>query len=119
MLGLISTGHAKVILGLKHHSVQKTIAGKVIKKGLTVRQTEQEVSAEISSGKESTGKRRKKNEKRGEVDSAVRHIEEQLREYFATQVRVTHGEHKGRIEIEYYGNDDLERVLDLMGVEID
>ena len=53
------------------------------------------------------------------MGAAVSHLEERLRTHFSTQVSLKHGEKKGRIEIEYYGNDDLERVLDLMGVDPD
>ena len=121
--GSISTGHAKVILGLKHHSVQKSIAERIVSEGLTVRQAETEVEKELAAGTStSSGKRRKKPIARtttAAVDAAVDHVEERLRTHFATQVSLKHGEKKGRIEIEYYGNDDLERILDLMGVDPD
>ena len=50
------------------------------------------------------------------VHHAVGHLENRLRERLATHVTIQHGEKKGRIEIQYYGNDDLERILSLLGV---
>jgi ParB family transcriptional regulator, chromosome partitioning protein len=117
--GRISTGHAKVILGLKHHSLQELIADQVIKKGLTVRSTEQEVERELKAGGISTGKRRKESDgpSSPELLSAIRSVEERMRSRFSTKVQVVHGNKKGRIEIDYYGNDDLDRILGLLGID--
>ena len=120
--GRISTGHAKVILGLKHHSLQNLIAEKVVKQGMTVRETEKEVEREVSAGGESAGKRRKGGSTGAsspEMLAAIRDVEERLRSHFSTHVHLNHKDKKGRIEIEYYGNDDLERVLELMGIDPD
>lgn len=118
--GRLSTGHAKVILGLKHHSLQELVADQVIKKGLTVRSTEKEVERELKAGGAGAGKRRSSKESDGpsspEVLSAIRDIEERMRSRFSTKVHVNHGNKKGRIEIDYYGNDDLERILELLGI---
>lgn len=46
----------------------------------------------------------------------MRNIEDRLRGRFATNVTVNHGEKKGKIEIEYFGNDDLSRLLQLLGL---
>ncbi|MGK0184883.1 MAG: ParB family chromosome partitioning protein [Verrucomicrobiales bacterium] len=116
--GRLSTGHAKVILGLKHHSLQELIAEQVIKKGLTVRSTEKEVERELNAGGTSSGKRRKESAgpSSPEMLSAIRSIEERMRSRFSTKVHVNHGNKKGRIEIDYYGNEDLERILELLGI---
>ena len=117
--GQISSGHAKVILGLKHHSLQKLIADQVIKNGLTVRSTEKEVERELKAGGTATGKRRKESDgpSSPELLSAIRRIEERMRSRFSTKVNVNHGNKKGRIEIDYYGNDDLDRILELLGID--
>ena len=120
--GRLSTGHAKVILGLAHHSVQELVADQVIKKGLTVRSTEKEVQRELNAGGTSTGKRRKPSTSKDgtgtspEMIAAIRDIEERLRNRFSTRVHLQHTPKKGKIEIEYYGNDDLDRVLELLGI---
>ena len=51
------------------------------------------------------------------VDAQIRSITNRLREHLATHVAVHHGAKKGKIEIEYYGDDDLQRLLDLLGLE--
>ena len=51
-----------------------------------------------------------------ELSAAVAEVRERLRDRLATQVQIHHGTKKGKIEIEYYGNEDLERLLELMGV---
>ena len=53
------------------------------------------------------------------VDPHIVQIQNQLRNHFATHVQVTHREKKGKIELEYYGNDDLGRILNLLGIEVD
>jgi ParB family transcriptional regulator, chromosome partitioning protein len=52
------------------------------------------------------------------VQNAVTDLERRLRERLATHVTIQHGEKKGRIEIEYYGHDDLDRILVLLGVSV-
>jgi ParB family chromosome partitioning protein len=52
----------------------------------------------------------------GSANPEIGRLEQQLRERFATKVAIHHNEKKGRIEIEYYGNNDLDRVLALLGV---
>ena len=52
------------------------------------------------------------------VQNAVSDLEGRLRDRLATHVTIHHGEKKGRIEIQYYGNDDLDRILSLLGVSV-
>ncbi|MDB6077390.1 MAG: Transcriptional regulator, partial [Akkermansiaceae bacterium] len=49
-------------------------------------------------------------------DSHIRAIQNRLRDHFATHVSIHHTPKKGRIELDYYGEDDLQRVLDLLGI---
>jgi ParB family chromosome partitioning protein len=48
---------------------------------------------------------------------AVQHLQNRLQQHLATHVSLHHSDKKGRIEIEYYGNDDLQRILDLLGIK--
>jgi ParB family chromosome partitioning protein len=50
------------------------------------------------------------------VDIHIRAVANRLREHLATHVAIQHSTKKGRIEIEYYGDDDLQRLLDLIGL---
>lgn len=111
--GKLSTGHAKVLLGLKQSGDIESAAAQVIAKGLTVRGTEKLVDHLLhppikrKSGIPVTGT---------ELAHALRAIEQRLTRHFATAVAVHHGEKKGRIELEYYGVDDLNRLLSIMGL---
>ncbi len=112
--GRLSIGHAKVLLGVKVEAEQDLLAERVVKRGLTVRATEKLVSGHLnpSAGKSASTKKGGG----GEVTAAVAELQQRLRDRLATQVQVLHGPKKGKIEIEYYGNEDLERLLELMGV---
>ena len=115
--GQLSVGHAKVVLALKDPTLQTAAAEEILKKGLTVRATEALVASasktgaigSMPAGKKSPGGGRNRLPEIGD-------IEERLRERLATKVVIHHGEKKGRIEIEYYGNPDLDRLLTLLGL---
>jgi ParB family chromosome partitioning protein len=110
--GKLSVGHAKAILSVKDKDDQLVAAGQILKKSLTVRAAER--LAHDFGG--ATKGPKTKDVVRSEADAQIRAIQSQLRDHFATHVQVTHGSKKGRIELEYYGNDDLQRILDLLGI---
>jgi len=118
--GLISSGHAKVILSIKDHEGQRLIADQVVRGKLSVRATEKIVARWNS---ETDGRKTaKSNNQQGSgnaLDPELRHVERRLQQRFATHVVVHHGAKRGKIEIEYYGQDDLQRVLELLGVDED
>lgn len=120
--GRLTTGHAKAILGVRDPELQALIADKVVRQGLTVRATEKLIQAEQQSATASkSGKTAADGTKSGgstprDSAAAIQRIQANLRHKLATSVNVHHGEKKGKIEIEYYGNDDLGRLLDLLGV---
>ncbi|MBL9154921.1 MAG: ParB/RepB/Spo0J family partition protein [Verrucomicrobiales bacterium] len=111
---LLTTGHAKAILGIKGMAEQKLIADLVLRKQLNVRATEKLVSEHING--RSTSKKPAASKMPKQVETYVRDIEDRLRSRFATNVHVAHGDKKGKIEIEYFGNDDLGRILELLGI---
>jgi ParB family chromosome partitioning protein len=110
--GRISIGHAKVILAIKTKQEQALIAEQVVKRGLTVRATEKLVNEHLNPQQGKVVRPGRTNQ----LSAALAEVQEQLRERLATQVQIHHGAKKGRIEIEYYSNEDLERLLELMGV---
>lgn len=119
--GQLTVGHAKVLLGLKDANLQGAAAEQIVKRGLTVRGTEQLVADASKQGKlpadTAAGSTRKPTAAgRAGGTPEVRDLEEKLRERYATKVSIHHGEKKGRVEIEYYGNTDLDRILALMGL---
>lgn len=116
--GRISVGHAKALLALKDQSLQLLASDQVIRKALTVRATEklvQQMANGVGSKSRSGGGG--SNSVGTDLEPHLRELENRLRSLFATQVAITHAPKKGKIEIEYYGNDDLQRILELLGVD--
>lgn len=114
--GRLSVGHAKVLLQERDPDQQKLLADQVIRKGLSVRETEKLLIGGGSS--KNTVRSNRVSKVDGDLEAAIEAVSEALRERFGTKVAVQHGKKRGRIEIEYYGNEDLERIMRLMGVEI-
>jgi ParB family chromosome partitioning protein len=116
--GTLSVGHAKVLLSLKNPAEQLMLADLVIRQSATVRATERILAEHLarSSPNGSGGKRQRPAKLRPPL---IQNLENRLREHLATQVSIQHGEKKGRIEIEYYGAPDLQRLLDVFGLPAD
>lgn len=114
---MLTSGHAKALLGLKTKAEQRMLADLVVKRKLNVRDTEKLVSETIT-GK-TINKKTTKTKLSPQAENYIRQIQDQLRGRFATNVAIQHGDKRGKIEIEYYGNEDLGRVLELMGVRFD
>ena len=112
---LLSVGHAKVLLGLKAHDEQRLLAEKILRQSSTVRTTERMVARQL--GNHGGTRRRKRAE--AASSAAVSELENRLQQHLATHVTIQHGEKRGRIEIEYYGADDLERVVTRLGLPPD
>ncbi|MFQ5822702.1 MAG: ParB/RepB/Spo0J family partition protein [bacterium] len=107
--GEITAGHARAFLTLPNKSAQIAFWKRTVQKKHSVRQVEKLV-------KESTQPLKPKKEKRREVDPLIQESEDKLRSILGTQVRI-HANRKGtggKIEIEYYSDADLERILELM-----
>lgn len=108
----LSVGHAKAILGLSIAEEQRLVAERVLRRNMTVRETEKLVE-------QLKGESKLRAPRMGStVKSAhILALEEKLQQKLGTHVAVFHGKKKGRIEIEYYGNDDLVRLLGILGIE--
>jgi ParB family chromosome partitioning protein len=111
---LLSTGHAKVLLGVEDPAQRLLFARRVIAEGLSVRGTEKLVLT-VKSGARPSAKNRRPVPlaDRAAVDS----IEKKLTSRLGARVAILHSPKKGRIVIEYRGNDDLQRILEKIGVE--
>lgn len=113
--GLLSVGHAKVLLGLKVPGEQLLVAETILRRSATVRATERLVARLLGA----TRPRRKRQALSASVTSAtLDDLQNRLQEHLGTRVTLHHGEKRGRIEIEYYGNDDLQRVLTALGFSV-
>ncbi|HBJ84219.1 MAG TPA: transcriptional regulator [Verrucomicrobiales bacterium] len=108
----LSTGHAKVLLMLKKQDEQERVAQQIISKGLTVRATEKVIDAILHPPPPP-----KPKPTETEFARAIETVEQKLIQHLTTNVSIHHAEKKGRIEIDYYGSDDLNRILALLGVE--
>lgn len=107
--GLLSMGHGRTLLGLKNKRRIPEVAAKVIKEQLNVRQLEalvQNLNEDVS-----------RETKFVKKDVFVQATESQLREYFGTQVQIKKVKNKGKIEIEFYSEDDLQRILEILALE--
>jgi len=112
---LLSVGHAKVLLALKAPEEQLLAAETVLRRNATVRSTERLVARQLGIGRLRRKSRRLGNELAA-ASTAVEDLQNRLQEYLATHVTIHHGDKRGRIEIEYYGNDDLQRMLTARGL---
>jgi ParB family transcriptional regulator, chromosome partitioning protein len=107
---VISVGHAKVLLGVRATEEQLRLAETVLRRNASVRQTERLIARHLGGRK---GTRRASIS----VSSAtIGELQDKLRQHLGTKVAIDHGPKRGRIEIEYYGDADLQRVLNLLGV---
>jgi ParB family chromosome partitioning protein len=115
--GQLSVGHAKVILGLANEKLQVLAAERVIKEGLNVRQTEGLI-AKLET-RASRKQPQPENVATPAGDPHVADLEARLREVFATKVQLKYAAGKGSVEIAFYSDAELERVLQLLGVRPD
>lgn len=112
--GRLSVGHAKVILGLADEKNQSLAAEQIIKGGLNVRQTEGLVAKLLK-------RNPKKMATPGTIsisasDPHVADLESKLREVFATKVQLNYAQGKGSLEISFFSDAELERILQILGV---
>ena len=115
--GRLSIGHAKVILGLPSGTEQELAAERVLKNSLNVRQTEELVAQ--WQHRTSRTDIQKSGKDRIVPDGHVAALERRVQERFGTKVHLRYRKGKGALEIHYYSDDDLQRVLDLLGVSVD
>jgi ParB family chromosome partitioning protein len=113
--GQLSVGHAKVILGLTEHEKQRLAAERVLKKSLNVRQTEELVSFLQQSSEPGV----KKTGPAKEGDAHLIRLQEKLQQRFGTKAAVRYHQGKGSIEIKFFSDDDLDRILKVAGIELD
>jgi ParB family chromosome partitioning protein len=104
----ITSGHARAILSLENKERQKELCALIIKKGLSVREAE----AIVKRWSEKLKKSITPVKKRGDLESQLSSLQDSLRKYLGTKVLITPKGKKGKIEIEYYSHEDLERIVE-------
>ncbi len=110
--GELSGGHARALLSLEGKKEREAIAKRIIDEDLSVRQTENICAAAKKTKKQ--GKAPKKEDSAYKIE--IERIQETLCSGFGTKVKIVSSKNKGKIEIEYYGNDDLERILGMFNI---
>jgi len=102
----ISEGHARALLALSNKADQIVVVDKILKDNISVRETEKLVKEILE--------KPKKKKKKEALSPIFKDIENKMKQILGTKVQITKGRKKGKIEIEYYSNDDLERIISLI-----
>ncbi|MBI2496583.1 MAG: ParB/RepB/Spo0J family partition protein [Opitutae bacterium] len=110
--GLLSVGHAKVLLGVEHAAERLLLGRRALEQGLSVRGLE-ELTRHKTGG--ATGKKRRMP---AATAATLTDIEKKVTSHLGARTTLKHSPRHGRIIIEYQGNDDLARVLEKMGVKL-
>lgn len=110
--GVISEGHGRTLLGIKEKNLQYELAQKVIDDKISVRELEKIVRniTDIKNEK-------KLEENIKDLSIYYNDIREKLENYFGTKVNIEKKKNKGKIEIEYYSEEDLQRILDIINMQ--
>lgn len=106
--GLISEGHARTLLSVEDDAEKQRLAEEIINEKLSVRDTEKIAG---------TKKKTKHTPQNKETSPEINEIEKRLSDNFGSKVKITTGKKKGKIEIEYYGNDDFARIMEKLGLK--
>ncbi|CAI8706891.1 ParB/RepB/Spo0J family partition protein [Brevibacillus sp. DP1.3A] len=106
----LSMGHSRALLGVTDKKVQQQLANDVVEKGLSVRQLE-ELVKQLNVSRETKKKKLAKNE------PVLIEMEERLRSRFGTSVKIKKGSKRGKIEIDFYSQEDLERIIEMLNIE--
>ncbi len=113
--GHLSRGHAKVLLSIEDEAQRTVLARRIVELGSSVRETER-LAKQVKENRGQTAAKAGASKSPAE-EAAVSELEDKISKRFKTRVILKHAPRKGRIIIEYFGNDDLARILEEMGVE--
>ena len=114
--GVLSAGHARALLSLDDSEAQEQLAHRIVAEGLSVRATEEVVALSLG---ESTGAKEAPKRRPKPHAPALTDLADRLSDRFDTRVKVDIGRSKGKITIEFGSVDDLERIVDIIGVDRD
>lgn len=117
--GRLTVGHAKALLALRQPEEQRMLAERVIRESASVRATEKLVASFLARTGAPAGGNGKSPRKTESLSPAFQHLQNLLQQRLGTRVIIHHGEKQGNILIEYYGRDDLDRILQELGVSVD
>jgi len=106
--GVITEGHGRALLALKENELQYKLSQTIIDENLSVRETERIIKNIYKE------KKNNNNIKDNEISPYYKDIKSKLESLFDTKVNLQNNKNKGKIEIEYYSEDDLQRILDIL-----
>jgi ParB family chromosome partitioning protein len=107
----ISFGHARAILAIDDIKMQKQVTDLIIEKKLSVRETEKYIQSLT------TNKEKNNSQNKQPYNPFYREIQENLQRVLGTKVTISNGAKKGKIEIEYYSEDELSRIIELISID--
>ncbi|MDS0527924.1 ParB/RepB/Spo0J family partition protein [Clostridium sp. SHJSY1] len=111
--GVISEGHGRTLLGILDGDLQYEMAQKVIDENLSVRELEKLVKNFLNG---INAKEKDNSSNKNELNPYYKDVRDKLQDYFGTKVNLSSKNNKGKIEIEYYSEEDLQRILDIINV---
>lgn len=117
--GQLSVGHAKVILGLDSLEAQQLAAERILRQGLNVRQTEDLVARMLQGPLLTAGGASTRTQTALPRDIHVADLENQLQQRLGTKVALRYRRGKGSIEIRFFDDNDLKRLLEIFGIKED
>ena len=104
--GRLSAAHGRTLITVESEDVRKALCDKIIREGLSVRETERLVSAQ--------GKGKKKRPAAKVKNPDVARVESELKDALGTRVSIVQNGKKGKIEIEYFSREELDRLIELL-----
>lgn len=114
MENLISSGHGRALLSLENGDEQYQIAARIMDENLSVREAEKLVKVMINNKEESTDKKENEAENSQEKEM-MNYFENRIKDILGSKVKIKNKKNnKGKIEIEYYSKDELERIIDMI-----
>lgn len=117
--GRLSSGHAKALLGLTGHEKQRHAAARAIHESWSVRKTEQWVAAQMARAAAPTDPAAVPASTQPSLSAYVHDLENRLRERLGTKVSLQYAEGKGSIQIRIFNDEDLQRILQTLGIQLD
>lgn len=114
---ILSTGHAKVILGLENSEEQQSFARRIIEQGWSVREAEKQIKRFKANPAASSTSSTSRTAATSAESSAIRDLEKKVSQMLSAETQLKHSKNKGQLVIHYHGLDDLQRILDKIGVK--
>jgi len=105
---MLSSGHARALISIKDNDLQFELANQIFDQKLSVRETE------ILIKKTLTPNKSRKTKKEQLIDPVINSLQKDIEEILGTKVQIKANKNKGKIEIEYFSNNELDRIVDLL-----